>query len=188
MFQLCRFPYHLSADFTDLTHNEPGATLGWHQVAGQHGTIVDRYDAQYASQSPGGAVQGIFAFPYYRDDSCFDDGTGSDPGPKVNLRSGNEPTTSQTTGGPRKCWAPSDGLPDGTDRYYQGSIGTHGLHILLVADSDNARLTVPTTEIVGEQRMVMLPGFKDGRAGEQYGRGFEKPLAPAVLPADPMHP
>ena len=187
MFQLCRFPYHLSADFPDLTHQEPGATLGWSQVAGQHGTIVDRYDAQYLSQSPGGAVQGVFAMPYYRDDSCFDDGTGSDPGPKINLRSGNEPTISKTTGEPRECWSPEDGPPDGTDRYYQGSIATHGLHILLVADSDNARLTVPTTEMVAEQRMVMLPGFRDGTAGEQYGRGFEKPLAPAVAPT-PQHP
>ncbi|HEV2813496.1 MAG TPA: hypothetical protein VGW10_09615 [Solirubrobacteraceae bacterium] len=183
MFQFCRFPYHLSADFPDLTHSEPGATLGWSQVAGPHGTIVDRYDAQLASQSPGGAVQGAFAMPYYRDDSCFDDSTGSDPGPKVNLRSGNEPTISKTTGEPRRCWHPEDGLPDGTDRFYQGSIATHGLHILLVADSDNARMTVPTTEMVAEQRMVMLPGFRDGTAGQQYGRAMEKPLVPAVLPA-----
>ncbi|HEX2087521.1 MAG TPA: hypothetical protein VHF89_17690 [Solirubrobacteraceae bacterium] len=187
MFQFCRFPYHLSADLPDLTHSEPGATLGWSQVAGPNGTIVDRYDAQLTSNSAGGAAQGVFAFPYYRDDSCFDDGTGSDPGPKVRLRSGDEPTISSATGQPRTCWKPEDGLPDGTDRYYQGSIATHGLHILLVADSDNARLTVPTTEIVGEQRMVMLPGFRDARAGEQYGRGFEKPLGAAVLPA-PQHP
>ena len=28
----------------------------------------------------------------------------------------------------------------------------------------------------------MLPGFRDGRAGEQYGRSFEKPLVPVVSP------
>ena len=186
LFRLCTDPwneYHLSADIPDLTHQEPGATLGWSQVAGKYGTIVDRYDAQYTSQSAGGAAQGVFAMPYYRDDSCFDDGTGSDPGPKVHLRSGDEPAISKTTGRPRKCWSPSDGLPDGTDRYYQGSIATHGLHILLVADSDNARMTVPTTEMVAEQRMVMLRGFHDGKAGEQYGRGMEKPLATVVAPA-----
>jgi hypothetical protein len=182
MLQFCRFPYHLSADVPDLVgHSSPGATLGWSQVAGGDGTIVDRYDAQYLSQSPGGLVQGVFAMPYYRDDSCFDDGTGSDPGPKLHLRSGDEPTTT-STGAPRTCWSPADGLPDGSDRFFQGSIATHGLHILLVADSDNARLTVPTTEMVAEQRMVMLQGFRDGLAGEQYGRGFEKPLLPAVGP------
>ena len=190
MFELCsgnlpREPedlnYHLSMDFPDLTFSEAGATLGWQQVAGPHGTIVDRYDAQLASQSPGGAVQGAFAVPYYRDDSCFDDGTGSDPGPKINLRSGDE-TDTAADGTPRRCWQPSDGLPNGSDHFYQGSIGTHGLHILLVAESDNARTTVPATEIVGEQRMVMLPGFRDATAGEQYGRAFEKPLMAVVTP------
>ena len=58
----------------------------------------------------------------------------------------------------------------GSDHFYQGSIATHGLHILLIADSDNARQTVPLTEMVAEQRMVMLPGMRDGKAGEQYGR------------------
>ena len=181
MFQACNFEYHLSADFTDLTFSEAGATLGWQQVAGPNGTIVDRYDAQVTSQSPGGALQGAFAVPYYRDDSCFDDGTGSDPGPKINLRSGDE-TDTASDGTKRRCWTPADGLPDGSDRFYQGSIATHGLHILLVADSDNARLTAPVTEIVGEQRMVMLPGFRDATAGEQYGRAFEKPLLAAVSP------
>ncbi|HEX8123271.1 MAG TPA: hypothetical protein VF549_18610 [Solirubrobacteraceae bacterium] len=182
MFQLCRFPYHLSADLPDLTQSEPGATLGWNMVSGPYGTIVDRYDAQLASQSPGGAVQGAFAMPYYRDDSCFDDGTGTDPGPKLHLRSGDEPATS-STGEPRRCWHPEDGLPDGSDRFYQGSIATHGLHILMVADSDNARQTVPVTEMVAEQRMVLLPGQRTGRTGEQYGRTMEKPLVPVVTPA-----
>ena len=28
--------------------------------------------------------------------------------------------------------------------------------------------------------MVMLPGAQTAQAGEQYGRGFEKPLEPVV--------
>ena len=67
------------------------------------------------------------------------------------------------------------------DHYYQGSIGTHGLHLLFLADSDNARQTVPVDEIVSEQRMVMLPG-NPGNVGEQYGRGFEKPLVSLATP------
>jgi len=47
-------------------------------------------------------------------------------------------------------------------------------------DSDNARQTVPLDEIVAEQRMVMLPGQRDAAVGEQYGRGFEKPLFATV--------
>ena len=52
-----------------------------------------------------------------------------------------------------------------------------------MAESDNARQTVPLTEIVGEQRLVMLPGERDASAGEAYGRGFEKPLVATALPA-----
>ena len=55
----------------------------------------------------------------------------------------------------------------------------------MIADSDNARQTVPLTELVAEQRMVMLPGQRDGSVGEQYGRGFEKPLVATVLPERP---
>ncbi|MGH2839075.1 MAG: hypothetical protein ACRDJY_12110, partial [Thermoleophilaceae bacterium] len=80
----------------------------------------------------------------------------------------------------------SDGPPDGSDRFYQGSIATHGLHILAVAESDNARQTVPLTEIVGNQRLVMLPGWRGGTAGEQYGRGFERPFRRIVV--DPPNP
>ena len=104
--------------------------------------------------------------------------TGSDPGPKLHLRSGDEPRT-LADGTPRKCWHPEDGLPGDDPRFFQGSIATHGLHLLFLADSDNARMTVPTTEIVSDWKMVMLPGDQ-GNVGEKYGRSFEKPLVPVV--------
>jgi hypothetical protein len=174
-------PYHQSVDVPDLTVSEPNSALGWNQTSGPHGTIVDRYSARLEEATPGGLLQSVLAVPYYRDDACFDDGTGSDPGPKVRMRSGDEPRTYGDPPQPRECWQPDDGLPDGSERFFQGSIGTHGLHILLIADSDNLRLTVPLTEIVGEQRMVMLPG-DPGNVGERYGQGFERPLVPVVTP------
>ena len=70
------------------------AGLGWAVTAGP--ARLDRRPHQRRARrdlSPGGGVQSLLAVPYYRDDSCFDDGTGSDPGPKLNLRSGNEPRT-----------------------------------------------------------------------------------------------
>jgi hypothetical protein len=93
-------------------------------------------------------------------------------------RSDQEPRTYTAPDGttqPRQCWKPSDGDPAGSQKYYQGDIATHGVHILMIAESDNARQTVPLTEIVSEQRMVFLPG-DPGNVGEQYGRSFEKPL------------
>jgi hypothetical protein len=180
---LCgRFPYHQSIDPSDPTFSDANASLGWAMVTGDRGTIVDRVQTTL-DNSAGGTAQGVAAVPYYRDDSCFDDGTGTNPGPKVKLRSGDEPSVSKTTGGPRKCWAPGDpaSLLE-TDAYYQGSIATHGLHLLFLADSDNARQTVPVTEIVSDWSMVMLPGRRNASAGEQYGRGFEKPLVATVTP------
>ena len=93
--------------------------------------------------------------------------------------SANEPR--KTPGGaPRVCWTPKDGIPaPGDDRYFQGDIGTFGLHLLFQLESDNARQTVPIDEIVSEQRMVMLPG-QQPNVGERYGRELEKPLVATV--------
>jgi hypothetical protein len=120
--------------------------------------------------------------PYYRDDSCFDDGTGSNPGP--HLAPASPDPTVDSAGHPRACWTPADGDPTKVlpaDHFYQGDIGTHGVHILLIADSDNARTTEPVDEISAEQRRVVLPGSR-GNVGEQYGRGFEKPLVAVATP------
>ena len=180
------FPYHQSIDLPDLSTSEFNSSYQWNLVTGPHGSIVDRYQLDKLTDlTPGGGVQSLLAVPYYRDDSCFDDGTGTDPGPRVRLRSADEPRTT-STGAPRECWNPSDGIPDGSDRFYQGSIATHGVHILAIAESDNARQTVPLTEIVGDQRLVMLPGWRDGATGEQYGRGFERPYQRVVTtPGNP---
>jgi hypothetical protein len=174
----CQLPYHQSVDPGDATFADANASLGWSEIAGPNGTIVDRISASPTDLTPGGAAQSIAAVPYYRDDSCFDDGTGSDPGPVLNLRSGNEKTTA-SDGTKRRCWTPADGIPDGSDHFYQGSIGTHGLHLLFLADSDNARQTVPVDEIVSNWQMTFLPG-DPGNVGERYGRDFEKPLVTVV--------
>ena len=177
--------YHLSMDATDPTFNSVNASLDWNEVAGPYGTFVDRYQLDKVTDAtPGGLPQELLAVPYYRDDSCFDDGTGSDPGPRLIPRSDSEPRTYVAPDGsvkPRVCWKPSDGDPAGNPKYFQGDIGTHGLHLLMIAESDNARQTVPVDEIVSEQRIVLLPG-NQGNVGEQYGRSFEKPLVANALP------
>jgi hypothetical protein len=177
-------PYHLSIDAFDPTFSQPNVELDWGVTSGPYGSVVDRISSEVTDLTPGGAIQSMAAVPYYRDDSCFDGGTGSDPGPRVNLTLDNgikdDPATA-ADGTPRRCWHTGDGDPDGSDHFYQGSIGTHGLHLLFQVDSDNARQTVPLTEIVSNWRMVMLPGQQGAQAGEQYGRALEKPLLPVVL-------
>jgi hypothetical protein len=173
--------YHQSVDFADPTTSAANAALAWNETAGPWGTIVDRITTQAKDMTAGGTPQALATEPYYRDDSCFDDATGSDPGPRVNLSGEDEPKNA-ADGTQRKCWHPSDGIPDGSDRYYQGDIGTHGLHLLFQLESDNARQQVPVDEIVTDWNMVFLPGDA-GNVGEQYGRGFEKPLVATVSPS-----
>jgi hypothetical protein len=82
--------------------NAPDATysglapelLSWEEMTGPAGTVFEKWGiAQDQPTSAGGAQAVVEAVPYYVDDSCFDDGTGSDPGPHVALRSPQEPTT-----------------------------------------------------------------------------------------------
>lgn len=193
----CGSCIHGDFDAPDYTFSGPPGTLQWEVLAGSSGTLVERWNVQQVTPvgTPAAAVS---AQPYYRDDSCFDDGTGMNPGPKLNLRSKDEPTTwgydpvtgvpvSPAPAGavahPRKCWTPADGLPNpnfspqGDIRYYQGDIGTHGLHLEFIADSDNAQMTVPIDEIDTEQRQVILPGDQGTYAtGEAFGHSFDKPL------------
>jgi hypothetical protein len=68
--------------------------LSWEEMTGPGGTIFEKWGiAADQPESPGGAQALVEAVPYYVDDSCFDDGTGENPGPHVELRSANEPTT-----------------------------------------------------------------------------------------------
>lgn len=178
-------------DTPDPLFSGPSVLLSWEQLSGPAGTLVTRWSP--VDVTPGGLVQSALAVPYYRDDACFDDGTGSDPGPHLANRrvdEGPNATWTDLAGEtkPRECWdaalhasdpAYADDL--GTRRFWQGSIGTHGLHILLIADSDNALTTLPLTEINAEQRMVVLPPTS-GNVGERYGRAFEKPLVAVAVP------
>ena len=173
-------PYHQSADLADPTFGSANPVLQWSETSGPYGTIVDRYTTDARDVTPGGAAQSITAQPYYRDDSCFDDATGSNPGPRVNLGGANEPQTA-SDGTPRRCWTPADGPVDNNDHFFQGDIGAHGVHLLFQVDSDNARQTVPIDEIVTSQKQVFLPGDA-GNVGEQYGRSFEKPLVSRATP------
>jgi len=177
-------------DAADPTFDLPSAVQRPEQVAGKGDAGSAVYVFEFTSPT---FASNPTAVPYYRDDSCFDDGTGSDPGPHLAKRRTDEGadatwTDAEGTIRPRECWDAARHADDpdyaatvGTRRFWQGSVGTHGLHILLIADSDNAFTTVPLTEINAEQRMVVLPPT-EGNVGEQYGRSFEKPLLTTVAP------
>lgn len=169
-------------DFADPLFSGPAGMLNWEQITGDNGTIVARWNVREHTAGDG---YSMIAQPYYRDDSCFDDGTGSDPGPHLRSRgvdTGPDAKWADASGAlhDRICWdADVHGDPaldpDGARKFWQGDIGTQGLHIQLIADSDNAALTVPTTEMMIEQRLVMLSGLLPN-VGDRYGRSTELPL------------
>ena len=216
---------HGDFDQPDLAFSGPPGLLSWEEMDGPHGALVERWNVSHVTPV-GTPASTVVTMPYYRDDACFDDGTGTDPGPKLHFRSKDEPTTwgydpvthvavSPAPAGAspvfqRRCWNHHpDGTPynipgtltfdaskkaevsdpppnprfspQGDIRYFQGDVGTHGLHIEVIADSDNAQLTVPVTEIDSEQRQVILHGSQ-GNVGEQYGHSFDKPLVATVSP------
>jgi hypothetical protein len=164
-------------DLPDPTHSGPLGTLSYEEVTGPNGTWVDRWTVH---QVTGGTAYGLVTVPYYRDDSCFDDGTGDDPGPHLNARAPDPIVPTRTCWDANNATAPAPPTPT----YYQGDIATHGLHIEVIADSDNAFTTQPVDEIDGEQIITLLPG-QLGNVGEQYGRSFEKPLVPLAVPFAP---
>jgi hypothetical protein len=71
--------------------------------------------------------------------------------------------------------------PQGDVRYYEGDIATHGLHLLLTGDADNAELTVPLTEVDATDNQVILPpGQPD--VGSTYAEQFTLPVVSVVTP------
>jgi hypothetical protein len=169
--------FHNDVDVVDPTFSGPSPALSWEEASGPAGSFVSSFTVRTINL---GAAHAVVTTPYYRDDSCFDDGTGTDPGVHLRVRQPDPPDPS------RRCWTPADGIPaPGTTAFWQGSIGTFGIHILAIADSDNAFTTLPLTEIGAEQRIVLLPPTRDGapvNVGDRYGRAFAEPLVALATP------
>ena len=101
----------------DPTYSGEAPTLlSWEEMTGSAGTLVEKWQIDPSTVSPGGAQGLVEAQPYYVDDSCFDDGTGNDPGPRVIPRSDHEPTTwgFEDAGGSPVAVSPA---PAPADRY-----------------------------------------------------------------------
>ena len=70
---------------------------------------------------------------------------------------------------------------EGARKYWQGDIGTSGLHLEIIVDSDNAAQTIPIDEVDSEQRMVVLQG-NPGNVGDRFGRSSDVPLVLIARP------
>lgn len=159
-------------DVPDPTFTRPLAFLNWEQVAGRgdNGSLVYMFELKNAQ-----ALENPLVTPYYRDDACFDDGTGDDPSPRQwpgeSYAWMHERNIDYVD---RPCWGQA---PEGYDGpYKQGAFGSHGIHYFVTNDTDNAFGPKPVTEIDGQQTEWLVPMEAPERVGDRYANTAKAPL------------
>src|SRR5882672_8081857 len=177
-------------DAPDPTFNVPAALLNWEQVSGasDYGSLVYIVEMKGATTAENPAV-----VPYYRDDSCLDDGTGDDPVSR--------PWPGEASDDPRVMngYCAAAGRPNGchvcrnaTDPgpcdvdcklgQTQGAHASHGIHYFFSGDTDNAASPEVLTEIDAQQWQFAVPTSQPTNVGEAYGNVVVAPLQKAVVP------
>ncbi|HEX2069181.1 MAG TPA: Ig-like domain-containing protein, partial [Actinomycetota bacterium] len=180
-------------DASDPTFGLPLAIYNWEQVSGPNGSLVYMFQLNNVQGAENPAV-----IPYYRDDSCFDDGTGDDPSPRLypgssyaNMRNSDDPEARAYT--ERPCWGedPDPANPptySKTGPWRQGCLACHGVHFLITNDTDNAFLQKPTTEVDGQQFIWAVPTDVPANVGEEYANTVKLALVPTVTSQDSRAP
>jgi hypothetical protein len=171
-------------DLPDPAHNLPLAMYAWEQVSGSgsNGSLVYIVEIENPTTLENAAV-----VPYYRDDACFDDGTGDDPVPR--------PFPGEASTDPRVVAAyaatASGDSADCAAGETQGAYGSHGVHFFFTGDTDNAFVSpVPTTELDVTWWQFPVPTEQPIAVGEPYAQLVRVPLsavgvAQASTPAAP---
>lgn len=169
-------------DATDPTFEAPSAILRWEQISGQddNGSLVYLFE----NNTPQSLQNGVTAIPYYRDDACFDDGTGDDPVAR--------PWPGESSDDPRVTGGYEDLNGDGTvsceDGETQGAHGSLGLHILVTGDTDNAHTGEPINEVDGTQWVFAVPTDGPRPVGEPYANVVRAPLVAVAVPQENLAP
>ena len=157
---------HNDIDVADPTFGGPNPGLNYEQVTGPFGTLVHRLAVK---QVTAGAAYSLATVPVLPRRRLLRRRHRHRPRARTSSRA---PSTRPSTApvSPRECWTPEPGRPvdhrSPRDHFYQGDIGTHGVHIEFIADSDNALTTLPLTEIDvgGAHRRAPRPAAQRGRA------------------------
>ncbi|MEA3056277.1 MAG: hypothetical protein QOD30_1709 [Actinomycetota bacterium] len=165
-------------DAPDPSFDLPLAPLRWEQVSGRDdaGSLV------YVLETKGATSYGNPAVvPYYRDDKCFDDGTGDDP--VARPWPGEATTDTRVQDG----YAKLAGVPYAqvTCDQKQGAWGEHGVHFFATGDTDNAIFDAdaPLTEIDAQQWQFAVPTSSPHAIGEPYAEDIRVPLVVTVTSA-----
>jgi hypothetical protein len=156
-------------DIADATFDVPAKAFTWEQVSGHDdlGSLV----YVVAPTGPTALVSPLVA-PYYRDDKCFDDGTGDNPvarpwpgeaetDPRVKAAYANKPCEQR-----------------------QGGWGQHGVHFFVTGDTDNAFVgtPVPVNELDATQWQFAVPTRAPRAVGEPYAQEVRVPLVAHAKP------
>jgi len=151
-------------DAPDPTHSGVTAVDNWEQIAGtgDNGSLVYIWELSGAT-----SLTNAVAVPYYRDDKCFDDGTGDDPVPR--------PWPGEPSTDPRVLAGYGEGA-DCEKEEKQGAFASHGLHAFVTHDSDNAFLPKATDEIDIRQWQFAVPTAAPANVGAAYGNTVVEPL------------
>jgi hypothetical protein len=161
-------------DVNDPTFNKPLSFDNWEQVAGKgdNGSLVYMFQMNNAQ-----SLENPLVVPYYRDDSCLDDGTGDNPSPRP--WPGEAQTDSRLADYmKRKCY----GDPALGEKYSlegpwrQGCFACHGIHYFVTNDTDNTFSPAKTTEIDGQQWQWAAPTEEPTNVGDRYANTAKAPL------------
>ena len=155
-------------DVADATFDVPTKVLTWEQVSG-HDDIGSLVYVVLPS-GPTSFVNPLVA-PFYRDDKCFDDGTGDNPVPR--------PWPGEASTDPRVQAAYGGNAP--CDQR-QGAWGEHGVHFFATGDTDNAFVgtPVPVDELDATQWQFAVPTRKPHAVGAPYAQEVRAPLVATV--------
>ncbi|HET7529378.1 MAG TPA: hypothetical protein VFJ98_00300 [Mycobacteriales bacterium] len=165
---------------------------------------------EFELTGPTGLAGNMAAVPYYRDDACFDDGTGDAPvqrpwpgeasddsrvqqgylaywqaywaqHPEIHDRFPAPPATyADLKCQPAKAGDPS--TPPWQVMPFSGAIGEHGIHFFVTQDSDNAFGLKNVDEIDGQQWRFEVPMATPTNVLIPYGANVSAKLVPVVTP------
>ena len=177
-------------DAPDPTFNVPSALLNWEEVSGasDYGSLVYIQEIKGATTAENPAV-----VPYYRDDSCLDDGTGDNPVQRPWPGESSSDTRVQNgycaaagkPNGCHVCQSATDTAPCDVDcklGQTQGAYAAHGTHYFFTNDTDNAASPEVLTEIDAQQWQFTVPTAQPTNVGEPYGNTVVAPVQVAAVP------
>jgi len=176
-------------DAPDPTFNVPSAVLNWEEVSGKndYGSLVYIVEIKGATTAENPAV-----VPYYRDDSCLDNGTGDDPVSRpwpgeasddIRVMNGYCAAAGKPNGC-HVCRSAMDPGPCDVDcklGQTEGAYGAHGIHYFFSSDTDNLQSPEALTEIDAQQWQFTVPTSQPTNLGEPYGNTVVAPLEAAAV-------